>query len=585
MVIEKINLDLSLKMLPVTVKAKQGDRESRHIEASLFYNNLNYNVPPSATVLISYSKPDKKKVENTIEKENVIGNRVTFPLTEQMLTVAGIANCDVKILNGNGIISTATFKVHVEPQAVPDGAVKSTDEYNALVNALVDVKNLETSYAPRLNDVERKIDSNTQAFNDAVANITVDSEIITARSSGVKGKTFSVLDERLEEAEQDFNSLKEDYANYQNDNNLKIATIEKSLNDYKSTMASVNVNQEAKQSATGYGVVSLPKNAANGQISVSVKGNTETDEEGNTKSTVSASRIRSVSEDETQESTQYLPNVGELRSLPNGTKDEIRVSGGKAELIKRVSDEFIFSQLNWTVYSLGESADFYAAQTVEVPVPNGYLLNQFNIVNYPSLYTGDLATFQTTNSFIFRTHENNLRIKIPKSEISGTVDNAKIKAWFQSKGVRLTYQLAEPIITPINASGNIVSNPSGTVYIEPVVADAGMYTTKLNVLNTDLPINYIEKLSKVDFNTGVETELDSSKCVIAEDKLSFTHPDLTANDIVFFTYYHNLETTQGETTIEYYDSRHTLKDSVTGKFYKVVPAVANGVLVNELVEV
>ena len=494
----------------------------------------------------------------------------------------------------------------------------------------------------------------------------------------------------VEDIKNDLNTQKEDYANYQNDNSLKIATIEKSLNDYKSTMASVNVNQEAKQTASGYGTVSLPKNAANGQVGVSIKGNTVTDEDG-TKSTQSAMRLKSVGKnlfdgqvelgsidtgtgagvnsgvftrsknfipilpsreykgslivpssqnvilfydgnkqyisfvsslpfsfttpancryikirlntngvldkkiqinegtaatpyEPYTESTQYLPNVGELRSLPNGVCDEIRVSGGKAELIKRVSDEFIFSQLNWTVYSLGESADFYAVQTVEVPVPNGYLLNQFNIVNYPSLYTGDLAIFQTTNSFIFRTHENNLRIKIPKSEISGTVDNAKIKVWFQSKGVRLTYQLAEPIITPINASGNIVSNPSGTVYIEPAVADAGMYTTKLNVLNTDLPINYIEKLSKVDFNTGVETELDSSKCVIAEDKLSFTHPDLTANDIVFFTYYHNLETTQGETTIEYYDSRHTLKDSVTGKFYKVVPAVANGVLVNELVE-
>ena len=57
-----------------------------------------------------------------------------------------------------------------------------------------------------------------------------------------------------------------------------------------------------------------------------------------TKSTVSASRLKSVSEDETQESTQYLPNVGELRSLPNGTKDEIRVSAGKSELIQRVSD-------------------------------------------------------------------------------------------------------------------------------------------------------------------------------------------------------------------------------------------------------
>ena len=45
-------------------------------------------------------------------------------------------------------------------------------------------------------------------------------------------------------------------------------------------MASVNVNQEAKQKATGYGIVSLPKNAANGQVSAVVKGNTITNKAG-----------------------------------------------------------------------------------------------------------------------------------------------------------------------------------------------------------------------------------------------------------------------------------------------------------------
>ena len=55
---------------------------------------------------------------------------------------------------------------------------------------------------------------------------------------------------------------------------LKMAKVEKELNDYKSVMAQANINQEAKQSASGYGFVPLPKNAANGQVGVSVKGET-----------------------------------------------------------------------------------------------------------------------------------------------------------------------------------------------------------------------------------------------------------------------------------------------------------------------
>ena len=64
-----------------------------------------------------------------------------------------------------------------------------------------------------------------------------------------------------------------DYASQRQQDQLKVAKVEKDINDYQSTMASVNVNQEAKQKASGYGIISLPKNAANGQVSdVVVKG-------------------------------------------------------------------------------------------------------------------------------------------------------------------------------------------------------------------------------------------------------------------------------------------------------------------------
>ena len=122
----------------------------------------------------------------------------------------------------------------------------------------------------------------------------------------------------------------------------------------------------------------------------------------------------------------------------------------------------------------------------------------------------------------------------------------------------LTYQLAEPIITPIETSGTLLSYPSGTIWIENVIADAGIYTDKFSILQQDLPIKEIEKISKVDFTTGIETELDVSQAVISTDKLSFTHPNLTENDIVFTTYFYDKEGTLGETTVTYYD-RYVLR--------------------------
>ena len=58
-----------------------------------------------------------------------------------------------------------------------------------------------------------------------------------------------------------------------------------------------------------------------------------------------------------------------------------------------------------------------------------------------------------------------------------------------------------------------------------------------------------------------------SETVIAGDKLSFTHPDLEAGDIVFFVYEYDRESTVGETEIEYYDSRYVIKGE-DDKFYQ-----------------
>ena len=538
----------------------------------------------------------------------------------------------------------------------------------------------------------------------------------------------------LNEVNADLTQHKLDYAEQRQQDQLKVANIEKDINDYKSTMAQVNVNQEAKQKVTSYGTISLPKNAANGQVSVSVNGLTATNaiKNGNfangttgwtgmyatisannntlsvvgngallearvnetsvktagkyficakvrvtnalatsiqidlpgsnegrislnnpvqnqwynlsgiqkyktdnrifirhnyvdattangkvleikeiiainltslgletltkeqcdlifanwfdgTKSTISASRLKSVDKDGIQESTLYLPNVGELRSLPNGTKDEIRVSGGKAEHIKNVSDNYVLTESD--IEQIGTAAS-NIDYVITKALPNkSTLSSDTNIVN-TTYITGrnevpnSITAFNDVKyigSFANR-NDGKLIFIIAKGT---TLAQAKT----QLAGQKLTYQLAEPIITPIQVSGNLISYPSGTVYVENVVADAGIYGDNLNVLHTDLSIKEVEKVSKVDFTTGVETELDVSQCVIAEDKLSFTHPSLVDGDIVLFTYYYDLESTLGETTIDYYDSRHTIKDDVTGKFYKIVPKISDGVLTNELVEV
>jgi hypothetical protein len=138
---------------------------------------------------------------------------------------------------------------------------------------------------------------------------------------------------------------------------------------------------------------------------------------------------------------------------------------------------------------------------------------------------------------------------------------------------------------PIQASGVLLSRPSGTIYVEPIIADAGIYTNKMTILNPNIPIKRLDRLSKVDYATGEETFLDVNQAVIAGDGKSFTHPGLNAGDIVFFAYEYEYDGTQPEIEVEYYDSRYVVKDSVTGKFYKWTVAVANGLPSITLTEV
>ena len=310
-----------------------------------------------------------------------------------------------------------------------------------------------------------------------------------------------------------------------------------------------------------------------------------------TKSTLCAFRIRSVSQDESQESAAYVlakdaeGKIVELRSLPNGTKDEFNVVEGK--YTKKVSDTVsvsgtMFASLDTTTYvnvDVVKTTAFSDAMAGTTSKDGMTRLYDKNGAELSEVAQTDIDNAASVGKYYWHT-DKTLWIIVAKGAY------ADITAARTGLGtMTLIYQLATPIEIPIQTSGSLVSYPSGTVYIEPFVADAGIYTDKMTVLHQDLPIKVLEKLSKIDFMTGLETELDVSDAVIAENKLSFTHPDLVNGDIVFFTYEYDRESTKGEMEIEYYDSRYVIKDSVTGKFYKWHIAVADGVPSIELVEV
>ena len=441
--------------------------------------------------------------------------------------------------------------------------------------------------------------------------------------------------------------------------NLRIATVDKSLSDYCNAISSINPNQEAKQTASGYGTVSLPVNAANGQVSCTVGGNTVTDESG-TNSTVSAGRLRSFNKNLvgynnslpytstgvtmtysdgkytlTGTSTGY-PFKSIFTIPANTLKGTYRLSkttiSGTDTAYIRIIDRTVTPAVPYSesVYATPFTMNgIHNELQVEIACTAGVTYNESfylqlepgtTATSYEPYTTADqyypdcgiLQSVGTANDEVSFNQQTGQwewikRNGVKTNVASGTVINyadmatgGEFIAYYADgatqtgvKGdtltalaVELTYQLASPIVTPIDVTGTLVGYPKGTLYWEPVLPVAGVYTsTGIAITNTSFPIESIESISKIDFVTGLETEVDISKAVIAVDGLSFTHPDLTADDIVFFTYFHGVEGTQPKIDVEYYDSRYVLKDSVTGKFYKIVETVANATLTRTLVEV
>jgi hypothetical protein len=155
---------------------------------------------------------------------------------------------------------------------------------------------------------------------------------------------------------------------------------------------------------------------------------------------------------------------------------------------------------------------------------------------------------------------------------------------FLQLGNEVFFKLATPVTTPLNTAGVLMSNPSGTIYREYALADAGLYSTKMDILLTSYPISTLEEIKVIDAQ-GNETYLDVSAAVIASNGLSFTHPSLVAGNLVFFSYFFEQERVEGETTVSYYDSRVVKLDTANGKFYKITFTVTNGVVALTATEV
>lgn len=167
--ITNINVDFYDKKY-IMINAKQYDDSSRWITITCYNNGSLFNLSTNKhTAYIRYKKADGHGVLNSC-RINTKGE-VLVELTEQMLAANGICYVDLVIVNkgsaivnidtgdivtvdGSAILSTMAFCINVYESAFDNSVVESSDEFNALNNALekadanyTEVIQLSKSYA------------------------------------------------------------------------------------------------------------------------------------------------------------------------------------------------------------------------------------------------------------------------------------------------------------------------------------------------------------------------------------------------------------------------------------------------------
>ena len=351
------------------------------------------------------------------------------------------------------------------------------------------------------------------------------------------------------------------------------------IKDIENVLSTANLNQSAQLSVSGVSPLTLPKNAANSGMSVKLEGLTA-DVEGVITHFEPTGRVRSVDKNGLNPTALYL-TAPELKSVQKA-RDEIRKGSNGYEHVKMILSKTLAAD---------DIASLIAGTNIDlVTIPIGKFSNWHGAV---ATGTTGLASV-LDNRFTKEAAASGYDIAVNAGSYSygvvsftlffakGTyADLAAAKAGLA--GITINYKALTPVISPISYGGILNSAENGTVYHEPIIADAGVYDTNLPILLTDYPIATIEEIIKHE--NGVDTYLNVASAVVASDGLSFTHPNLASGDLVLFTYAYDKESTNGNITATFYDSNVVKIDTVTGKAYRINEVITNGVLTRTLTEV
>lgn len=222
----KLRITLNHADRPIYKKlvAKEGDLAGRELEVQLVNGNVLENLNNVELVLywknLSMGNQGDKYFDVVDGSKGIY--KISYP--ESMLN-RGNVTCHIGIFqDGNRITNTLNFTVEVKGNGYGAQTAIASDDFQALNDALIKINkyqgdidaikqdiiqagdSLISTERERirdiLNEINPKIEGLESQFNDAIANVTSDSEVIAGRSSTVTGEGYDTIGKRMDGIEE-----------------------------------------------------------------------------------------------------------------------------------------------------------------------------------------------------------------------------------------------------------------------------------------------------------------------------------------------------------------------------------------------
>ena len=132
--ISDIILEVNSNTAYTVVGAKQGDNDTRIVDAHLVQNGVPYVIEDGAKATFRFRKPDGKAIVNDAIIKNNAEGLVSIGLTSQTLAVAGRGYADIVLTKNRQILSTVSFIIIImaAPQVLSE--VVSSNEFDYIEN-------------------------------------------------------------------------------------------------------------------------------------------------------------------------------------------------------------------------------------------------------------------------------------------------------------------------------------------------------------------------------------------------------------------------------------------------------------------